>query len=59
MRVVTFKLRDEELEELDKYAVRAGKTRSDVIREAIKKLIRENGSLPPIRYRIRRVVLYP
>ena len=57
MRVVTFKLRDEELEELDKYAVRVGKTRSDVIREAIRQYIRGNGSLPPIRYRIRRVVL--
>ena len=57
MRVVTFKLKDEELEELDRFAARSGLTRSDVIRRAIRAYIRGNGSVPPIRYRIRKVVL--
>ncbi|MCD6428479.1 MAG: ribbon-helix-helix protein, CopG family [Desulfurococcales archaeon] len=57
MRVVTFKLRDEELEELDRFAARSGLTRSDVIRRAIREYIRGNGQIPPIRYRIRKVVL--
>jgi len=57
MRVVTFKLRDEELEELDRFAARSGLTRSDVIRKAIKEYIRGNVKLPPIRYRIRKIVL--
>ena len=57
MRVVTFKLRDEELEELDRFAARSGLTRSDVIRRAIREYIRGNGRIPPIRYRIRKIVL--
>ncbi|MCD6278860.1 MAG: ribbon-helix-helix protein, CopG family [Desulfurococcales archaeon] len=57
MRVVTFKIRDEELEELDRFAARSGLTRSDVIRKAIKEYIRGNARLPPIRYRIRKIVL--
>jgi len=54
---VTFKIRDEELEELDRFAARSGLTRSDVIRKAIKEYIRGNARLPPIRYRIRKIVL--
>ncbi|MCD6085011.1 MAG: ribbon-helix-helix protein, CopG family [Desulfurococcales archaeon] len=57
MRVVTFKIRDEELEELDRFAARSGLTRSDVIRKAIKEYIGGNARLPPIRYRIRKIVL--
>ena len=57
MRVVTFKLSDKELEELDRFAAKARMTRSDVIREAIRQYIRGNARLPPIKYRIRRVVL--
>ena len=50
-------MRDEELEKLDRFAARSGLTRSDVIRRAIRAYIRGNGSVPPIRYRIRKVVL--
>ena len=57
MRVVTFKLRDEELEELDRFAARSGLTRSDVIRRAIKEYIRGNKQAPPIRYRVRKIIL--
>ena len=57
MRVVTFKLKDEELEELDRFALRHGLTRSDVIRKAIKEYIRGSGSVPVLRPRIRKVVL--
>ena len=59
MRVVTFKLRDEELDELDRFAARLGMTRSDVIRKAIKRFIQDNGHIPPLRFRIRKVVLTP
>ena len=40
MRVVTFKLRDCELEEIDRLAARLGMNRSEFIREAIRAYIR-------------------
>ena len=58
MKVVTFKLRDEELEELDRIARKLGMTRSDVIREAIRRFLSEVGTHPRVRVRVRRVVLY-
>jgi len=39
MRVITFKLDEETLEELDKLAMRKGKTRSELIRRAIEMYI--------------------
>ena len=57
MRVVTFKLRDEELDELDRFAARLGMTRSDVIRKAIKRFIQDNGHLPFPKVKVRKVVL--
>ena len=57
MRVVTFKIKDEELEELDRFALRHGLTRSYVIRKAIKEYLRGNGSIPVRKLRIRKVVL--
>ena len=59
MRVVTFKLRDEELEELDRFAARLGMTRSDLIRRAIKRFMQNNGHLPLPRPKIRKVILTP
>ncbi len=56
MRVVTFKLPERLLEELDVYAVRHGMSRSDVIRLAIKNLIRESARVRP-KYKIKRIVL--
>ncbi len=41
LRVITFKLDESLLEKLDKYAMRVGKSRSDVIREAIERLLLE------------------
>ena len=43
IRVVTFKLRADELAELDRYAEKRGLSRSEVIREAINKLIKNNN----------------
>ncbi len=39
MRVVTFKLEEELLQKLDLYAVNARVTRSEVIREALKRYL--------------------
>jgi len=55
-RIVTFKLPENLLEELDRYALVHGMSRSDVIRLAIQKLIKETARPVP-RYRIKRVVL--
>ncbi len=57
MRVVTFKMDENLLEELDRYAVRNGLTRSDVIRRAIIELLRNSSNGSRIRYRIRKIVL--
>ncbi len=43
IRVISFKLQEQELIELDKYAERKGLSRSEVIREALYRLIREEG----------------
>ena len=39
LRIVTFKLEEELLEKVDKYAKEKNMTRSDVIRIALKKLV--------------------
>ncbi len=57
MRVVTFKVDEKLLEELDKYAMRNGMTRSDAIRKAILELLRSSTPRPYFKYRIRRVVV--
>jgi len=41
MRTVTFKIEEDLLERLDWYAIRNRVTRSDVIREAIEMLLKE------------------
>ena len=41
MRVVTFKIEEDLLEKLDWYAIRNRETRSDAIREAIEKMLKE------------------
>lgn len=41
MRVVTFKIEEELLQELDLYAVNSRNTRSEIIREALIKYLRE------------------
>jgi len=55
MRVVTFKMDERLLEELDKYALRHGMTRSDAIRKAIMVLLGRDSRRG--RFRVRRVVL--
>ena len=60
MKVVTFKLRDEEVEELDRMAARLGVTRSDLIRKAVRALLSgELGTISRSGYiiKVRRVVL--
>ena len=58
MRIITFKLPEDLLEELDRYASAHGRSRSDVIREAIKSYINycPQPRCQP-RIRVRRVVL--
>ena len=58
MRVITFKIDEKLLEELDRYAMRNGMTRSDAIRKAIIELLKNsNRYYSPFKYRIRRVVI--
>jgi|GEM_PF-209254 metal-responsive CopG/Arc/MetJ family transcriptional regulator len=44
VRVVTFKIEEETFELLDRYAAKHGFNRSEVIRRAIEKLVREELS---------------
>ncbi len=41
MKVVTFKLEEDLLEQLDKYAIKHGLKRSEAIRKAIELLVRQ------------------
>jgi len=56
-RVVTFKIEERELEELDRFCARNGLTRSDAIRLAIKKLLNEGAEIKLRPIRVRKVVL--
>jgi len=58
MRVITFKIDESLLEEIDRLATRKGLTRSDVIRKALLELLRREGNtiIKP-RITIRRVVI--
>ena len=59
MRVYTFKMEEREMEEIDRLARMLGKTRSDVIREALliwKSTHEYKPKVEPV-IRIRRVVL--
>ncbi|AZI75930.1 ribbon-helix-helix domain [Sulfolobales Beppu rod-shaped virus 1] len=52
MKVVTFKIQDELLELVDSYAIKHGLNRSEVIRRAIEKMIKEelkNETIPKAR----------
>lgn len=44
MRVVTFKVEEELLELLDRYAIKYGLNRSEAIRKAIEKMVRDELS---------------
>jgi len=57
VRVVTFKVDERLLEELDRYASKSGLSRSDVIRRAIQSMLRQANKGAIIRYRVRRIVL--
>lgn len=50
MRVVTFKIDEEVFEMLDRYAIKHGYNRSEVIRKAIEKLVMEevNTEVVPV-----------
>ncbi len=56
MRVVTFKIDERLLEELDRYALSLGMTRSDAIRKAIVDMLR-GGNGRRYKYRIRKVII--
>jgi len=43
MRVITFKLEEEMVELLDRYAIRNGYNRSEVIRKAIERILRSDN----------------
>jgi predicted transcriptional regulator len=53
LRVVSFKIDNDTLERLDKYALRVGKSRSQIIREAVKDFI--NRKYPRSKYVITEV----
>jgi len=56
--VVTFKLPYRMLEELDRYAVAEGLSRSEVIRRALTEYLSRHASTYPVQtIRVRRVVL--
>ncbi|AWS00506.1 ribbon-helix-helix protein, CopG family [Metallosphaera hakonensis] len=44
MRVITFKAEEDLLELLDRYAIRYGLNRSEAIRKAIEKMVKEEMS---------------
>jgi metal-responsive CopG/Arc/MetJ family transcriptional regulator len=52
MRVVTFKIEDDLLELLDRYAIKHNLNRSEAIRRAIEQMVEEDFSkevIPPMR----------
>lgn len=53
MRVVTFKLDEDVLEKLDRYARRTGRSRSEVIRQALERLLSNEEPMIARTYRIR------
>ena len=56
MRVITLKVDEKLLEELDRYAMRNGMTRSEAIRKAIKEFLRRHG-VRRFKFSVRRVVI--
>lgn len=50
MRVVTFKIRDDELEELDRKATMLGVPRSELIRTAIREYLRQDRKVMPRKF---------
>lgn len=53
MRIVTFKIEEDLLEELDRYASMTGESRSEVIRKALRYLIaRELGKKERVKVRV-------
>ena len=57
MRLVTFKIDEDLLDELDRLAAKTWKTRSQIIREAIKEYIRNYHKVRYGTIRYRKVVL--
>jgi len=57
VRVITFKIDDDLLSELDKYAMRNSMTRSEAIRRAINELLRREFRPRVFRIRVRKVVV--
>jgi len=57
LRVVTFKIDDALLYELDKFCTQAGLPRSECIRQAIKQMLRNGLTIKPIKYIKRRKVV--
>jgi len=59
MRIITFKLPDSLLAELDRYALKHGMSRTGVIREAIRYYLTHNHEPRKHRFTIKRVILDP
>jgi len=56
VRIVTFKLPDKLLEDLDLQALKEGRPRSEVLRDAIKNYL-SSSSRPHLKFRVKRIVL--
>ena len=57
MRVVTFKIDDSLLDELDKFCAQAGLPRSECIRQAIKQMLRNGLTIKPMKFVRRKKVI--
>lgn len=59
MRVITFKIDEELLRELNRYVNLAGRSRSEVIRAALRKYLAEKRSVPKKRrVEVRSILVY-
>ena len=56
MKVVTFKIYEDLLERLDKYAEERGLTRSDAIRMAIREML-DGNNRPRHKYIIKKIII--
>jgi len=57
LRVVTFKIDDSLLDELDRFCTQAGLPRSECIRQAIKQMLRNGLTIKPMKFVRRKKVI--
>lgn len=58
MRVVSFKVEEELLEQLDRYTIMHGLNRSEAIRKAIELLIKSNEEVEKYRISVQKIKLF-